>query len=70
MSWLVAGSGIAFGFVLFVAVLLTIVFLRPRDGREAAIFQLPGATVAITLLLVMLTITSVGLVAGGWSALP
>lgn len=70
IGWLIGGSELAFGIVLFVTVLVAIAFLRPRDGREAAIFQLPGTTVAITLLLVILIIASIGLVTGGLGALP
>ena len=69
MSWLIGGSEFTFGIVLLVAVLITLVILRPRDGREVAILQPPGATVVITLLLVVLIAISIGLVTRGLNTL-
>lgn len=69
MTWSTGASELAAGGLLLAAISLSYMFLRPKAGREAAVFRLPGATVVVNLLLVMLILIALGLLTNGWNAL-
>jgi hypothetical protein len=57
------------GLCWFVANVLVLVLLRPRDGREAAILRFPGAWIVVGLLLTVSFGASTALMAVGLGVL-
>jgi hypothetical protein len=66
MHWLVAGSEVLAGVLLFVGTVCLIMVLRPREGlQERFVLRFPGAWIIVGLLLTCSFAASVALVAVG-----
>jgi hypothetical protein len=70
MNWLVAGSEIMAGILLFAGTVAAVMLLRPREGlQERIIVRFPGAWIIVGLLLTCSFAVSVALVAVGTGVL-
>ena len=70
MNWLVAGSEILAGLILFAGAIALVMFLRPREGlQERLIVSFPGAWIVVGLPLTCLFGISIALLAIGFGVL-